>query len=81
MRVSHGACGKTWDQKGNRSGHCGGTCHETFYGVTVFDKHRKDGVCLDPRELPGPWWQDDDEQWHFGVRLTDEQKTAIWGER
>ena len=31
--------------------HCP-TCHETFGGVTGFDTHRKDGVCLDP-ELKG----------------------------
>lgn len=78
VRVSHGACGKTWNQKGNRSGHCGG-CHQTFYGVSTFDKHRRDNKCLDPALLKGPWWIDEDSQWHYGERLTDEQKARIWG--
>ncbi|WP_443673898.1 FDXHR family putative zinc-binding protein [Leucobacter chromiisoli] len=53
--TSHGACGKTWRQRGNRTGHCG-ACHETFEGETVFDAHRitdKQGnrVCLPPSEV------------------------------
>jgi hypothetical protein len=47
----HGACGKTWHQRGNLTGHCGG-CHETFEGLRVFDSHQRiDGgvvTCLDP---------------------------------
>lgn len=75
-RVSHGACGKTWQQKGNRSGHCGG-CHVTFCGIAAFDAHRRDGACLDPSQLEGPWWQDEDTQWHRSVPLTAEQRAKF----
>lgn len=77
-RTIHGQCGKTWLQKGNKSGHCSG-CHVTFYGSTTFDRHRRNGTCLDPNTLDGPWWTDDDGQWHYGERLTDEQKKEMWG--
>lgn len=30
--------------------HCG-VCHHTFAGPTVFDKHRKAGVCLHPSRV------------------------------
>ncbi|MFK4760324.1 hypothetical protein ACI3KS_05250 [Microbacterium sp. ZW T5_45] len=46
----HAACGKSWKQRGNRTGHCSG-CHQTFEGVTLFDQHRRGGVCADPRSL------------------------------
>lgn len=35
----HGACGKGWKQRGNRTGHCA-KCHETFEGITLFDWHQ-----------------------------------------
>lgn len=38
--TSHGACGKTWKQRGNTTGHCSG-CHETFEGLSLFDSHRR----------------------------------------
>ena len=80
-RVMHGACGKSWKQKGNKSGHCG-NCHDTYYGITAFDAHQRlvDGriVCRrDETTSTGrvlPWWQDDDAQWHIGERMTEEQK-------
>lgn len=55
--VSHGACGKTWNQRGNRTGHCS-KCHETFEGLSLFDWHQVlavDGsvICRDPSE---PRW-------------------------
>lgn len=32
--------------------HCGArNCHQTFGGVTGFDAHRKDGICLNPETL------------------------------
>ena len=51
----HGACGKTWKQRGNRTGHCS-QCHATFEGLAVFDAHQRvsaDGqtVCLPPDRL------------------------------
>lgn len=42
--TTHGACGKTWKQRGNKTGHCSG-CHETFEGLSLFDAHRH---YLDP---------------------------------
>lgn len=37
--TAHGACGKTWKQRGNRTGHCA-NCHETFEGLSLFDWHQ-----------------------------------------
>lgn len=34
---------------GTSPAHCGAAlCHCTFTGVTVFDRHRRGGYCLDP---------------------------------
>ena len=46
----HGACGQSWRQSGNRTGHCSG-CHQNFDGLSAFDRHRRDGKCLDPASL------------------------------
>lgn len=35
----HGACGKTWKQRGNITGHCA-ACHETYESSSLFDAHR-----------------------------------------
>lgn len=53
--VSHGACGKEWVQRGNRTGHCA-RCHHTFEGITLFDSHQSispEGfvICADPAEM------------------------------
>lgn len=53
--TSHGACGKTWRQRGNRTGHCS-ACHETFEGESLFDAHRvtlDDGTrgCREPGSM------------------------------
>ena len=53
--TTHGACGKSWRQRGNRTGHCAG-CHETFEGLAVFDAHQRqnpDGtvLCLNPEDV------------------------------
>ena len=84
-RLTHPACGRTWRQKGNASGHCA-TCHETFYGITAFDAHLSRGddgrpICRHPDTItkPGPWWRDDDGQWHLGKRMTPEQIREAWG--
>lgn len=50
--TKHGACEKTWQQRGNRTGHCA-ACHETFEGLAVFDAHRRlndtgTRICTDP---------------------------------
>lgn len=37
--TTHGACGKSWRQRGNTTGHCA-RCHETFEGLGLFDWHQ-----------------------------------------
>ena len=49
----HGACGRTWKQRGNRTGHCA-RCHETFEGVTLFDRHLNGTGCHVPTEMEYP---------------------------
>lgn len=46
----HAECRKAWKQRGNRTGHCSG-CHQTFEGLTLFDLHRRGGVCADPQQM------------------------------
>lgn len=69
----HGACGKSWLQVGNQTGHCGG-CHLTFSGLGAFERHQRmiDGrsVCLSPLALRPPLMARPD-------RRTQE---PIWGE-
>lgn len=53
--TTHPKCGKSWRQRGNRTGHCA-ACHETFEGLALFDAHQlisRDGkpVCRDPRRM------------------------------
>src|SRR5882672_4649620 len=38
-------CGARWS--GALTSHCS-ACHRTFGGVGSFDRHRRDGACLDP---------------------------------
>lgn len=52
--TTHGACGKTWKQRGNRTGHCA-KCHETFEGIALFDWHqllddKGDVICRTPAD-------------------------------
>lgn len=57
--TTHGSCGKTWMQRGNKTGHCSG-CHETFEGISLFDAHQRHrdprGIptCLDPATMDYP---------------------------
>ncbi len=44
-----GRCESRW--AGNSTCHCGGGCHQTFSGVTTFDRHRRNGQCLDPASV------------------------------
>ncbi len=76
MIVRH-RCGKSWKQRGEKSGHCGG-CHLTFYGQRSFDEHRRDGRCLNPAELEG-WWVDKLDHWHSRPRMTDTELETAWG--
>lgn len=59
----------------NSAYHCGG-CHESFRGITAFDKHRKNFNCIispvkNASETDSKsFWQDDIGLWHFGARWT-----------
>jgi hypothetical protein len=52
--------------------HCGSGCHRTFGSITGFDKHRRDGRCLDP-DLAGLAMHLDAK----GVWRIDGDRTAI----
>lgn len=78
----HPACGTRYAAN-NTVGHCSGCCR-TFSGIGAFDKHQfhLDGklLCSDPSASGSDkWWLDEDEVWHWGPRLTEEQKKEIWG--
>jgi hypothetical protein len=79
--AEHTKCGKKWHSSGNRTGHCA-LCHQTWEGVTLFDKHQRvsaDGlvICLDPATIEFPkgyplkqdeWgtWSSTKRNEHFG---------------
>ena len=56
MGVGTCRCGAVWRQRGNRTGHCS-ECHETFEGITAFDRHQQMleaapwQRCLDPVDV------------------------------
>ncbi|NMR29937.1 FDXHR family putative zinc-binding protein [Crystallibacter degradans] len=85
MNPHHPKCGKTFPG-GTQHGHCGECC-ETFSGLAAFESHRVGSHsentrrCLNPAaevatDGTKPFWQDDRGYWHFGERMTDEQKRA-----
>lgn len=45
-----GSCTTRWN--GSNTAHCGGTrgCHQTFTSPRGFDRHRRDGACVNPAE-------------------------------
>lgn len=60
---SCGRCGSRWG--GNNTAHCAAKgCCKTFSGISTFDRHRRNGECLDPASLgmsllasrPYPCW-------------------------
>ena len=48
QKIVHGACGRSWT--GLSVEHCP-ACHENFSGTTAGDRHRVNGVCLNPAEI------------------------------
>lgn len=55
MIVTHPRCGKSWNQHGNRTGHCAKCCR-TFEGASLWDAHQTiqpDGsvVCKRPDDM------------------------------
>jgi len=80
----HPKCGKRF---GNAQtiGHCA-VCCETFVGLATFDAHMSRDeagkyIHLAPETAAAKhkWWADDRGYWHKGARLTEEQKTAMFG--
>jgi len=43
-------CRPTCIQPSPTNAHCG-ACHHTFGGITGFDRHRRAGECINPRDL------------------------------
>lgn len=66
-------CGIIWHQAGNRTGHCS-ACHRTFDSAAAFDRHRRDGACLDTLTLT-------DAEGHpvFGRRKVYDEDHADYG--
>jgi hypothetical protein len=56
-------CGTRW--AGSNTAHCG-ACHDTFSGVSTFDRHRRDGRCIAP--------------YHVGLSLLDGRAYDCWGD-
>lgn len=55
-------CGARW--AGANTSHCG-NCHDTFSGVSTFDRHRRDGRCVAP--------------YHVGMSLIPGRAYDCWG--
>ncbi len=62
---SCGSCTNRW--AGSNTAHCGGTrgCHITFSSPSAFDRHRRDGSCLDPAAA--------------GLAILDRAGYVVWG--
>lgn len=92
MKLVHPKCGKQFPNS-SRAGHCSGCC-ETFIGLASFENHRTGDHATGrscqikpytsyhteyPHTIVFGHWQDDDGYWHFGEKLTTEQKAKMWG--
>ncbi len=62
---SCGSCTNRW--AGGNTAHCGGAhgCHINFSSPTAFDRHRREGRCLDPAAA--------------GLVTLDRAGYAVWG--
>lgn len=85
--TNHGACGRTWTQRGNRTSHCDG-CHATFATLDLFDRHRtgpwEARRCLDPAtenlgtmKRPVAVAQDDEGVWSTPEGLANREAVGI----
>lgn len=90
--ITHPACGKQFPN-GPRAGHCAACC-ATFVGLGAFEAHRVGEHGVDRRCQLQPYegtteegkpkfghWQDDKGYWHYGERLTKEQREKLWGNK
>lgn len=71
-RVS--ACLDTCRRPSPAQAHCKSGCHRTFGGVGGFDRHRRDGQCLDPATLG---YVERDGIWR--LPLTEEDAARLGG--
>ena len=71
--VLHPKCGKTYTNN-NTVGHCAACC-ETFFGLRAFDKHRRGAMCNVTNDAL--FWLDDRGRWHWGERMSDEDKARV----
>lgn len=47
MKIGRCACGASWHQRGNQSGHAT-CCHLTFSSEAAFGRHRRVTTCVHP---------------------------------
>jgi hypothetical protein len=82
MKTNCGGCDASWT--GTSICHCG-SCHRSFSGIGLFDKHRSQygerGACVDPATLTGrdtgqPLMHHRDGMWR-GPETTDEGKAKL----
>lgn len=82
--ITCSGCDATWTALG--AAHCAG-CHQTFSGLTLFDRHRsivgEHGRCYIPAVLVGrsgaPLCEFRDGMWRF-PEMTDAEKAARFGD-
>ncbi|MEV6633897.1 hypothetical protein AB0M54_24410 [Actinoplanes sp. NPDC051470] len=68
------SCRRTCIQPSPTNAHCG-ACHVTFGAITSFDRHRRGGECIDPREIGL-------NRDHNGIwRMASAPADARWGAR
>jgi hypothetical protein len=69
-------CRPTCIQPSPSNAHCG-ACHHTFSGVSAFDRHRRGGECINPRDLG--LHADPRGVWRYPA--PDPTKRAVWPQR
>jgi hypothetical protein len=67
------SCRPTCIQPSPSNAHCG-ACHHTFSGVSAFDRHRRGGECINPRDLG--LHADPRGVWRYPA--PDPTKRAVW---
>lgn len=82
MGVLHPKCDSRFPNS-NNTGHCAECC-QTFVGLTAFDRHLDHtGGNLYSHLLPedgvDDWWLDERGSWHWGKRMTKEEKERRFG--
>ncbi len=68
MNYTCGGCSNTWG--GLAMAHCS-VCHDTYSGITSFDRHRNRGKCVNPET-----YKNEDGELVFERRTSG--KVPIW---